>query len=321
MNAKALKVSIAIGSLGLFIIANNCQVLPIENIGEPKLLAHRGLAQTFDISQVQWDTNTAAAIFQPEHMYIENSIPSMEIAFRYGASIVEFDIRVTKDKELAVFHDYLVDYRTERKGKVSEFTLSELQEMDIGYGYTADHGATYPLRGLGRGLLPSFEEVLIKFKDKQFLVHIRDDGAEIGQILLSKLQRLNADQRENITVYGNDDSIELLRSEYPKIKALSAKMIKKSIIAYELIGWTGILPKSIRNMELHIPLEFARYLWGWPHIFVDRMEKANSRMVLTLKKGQWSGGFDTVEDIGLIPKNYDGFIWTERIDTIGPVFR
>ncbi|ROR28739.1 hypothetical protein EDD66_104328 [Mobilisporobacter senegalensis] len=39
-----------------------------------KLLAHRGLAQTFDISNVKWDTNTAKIIYEPEHEYLENTI-------------------------------------------------------------------------------------------------------------------------------------------------------------------------------------------------------------------------------------------------------
>lgn len=47
----------------------------------PRLLAHRGLAQTFDITKVKWDTNTAAMIDPIEHPFIENTIPSMRAAF------------------------------------------------------------------------------------------------------------------------------------------------------------------------------------------------------------------------------------------------
>jgi glycerophosphoryl diester phosphodiesterase len=52
--------------------------------------------------------------------------------------IVEFDIRVTKDKQLAVFHDHLLEYRTEKAGQVSDYTMQELRQLDVGYGYTFD---------------------------------------------------------------------------------------------------------------------------------------------------------------------------------------
>ena len=179
------------------IIINNCQLTPAADMGAPELLAHRGLAQTFDISKVTWDTNTAGIIYPPEHSFIENSIPSMEAAFNYGADIVEFDIRVTKDKKLVVFHDYLLDSRTDGKGPVSEYTLEELKQLDIGFGYTADGGKTFPLRKTGIGLMPSFDEVLQRFPDKKFLIHLRDEGEEIGHILLGKLKTLNLRLKKN----------------------------------------------------------------------------------------------------------------------------
>ena len=82
-----------------------------------KILAHRGLAQTFDISQVAYDTNTAEIIYPPEHPYLENTIPSMKAAFDHGADVVELDIQLTKDHQLAVFHDFTLEYRTNGKVK------------------------------------------------------------------------------------------------------------------------------------------------------------------------------------------------------------
>ena len=46
---------------------------------------------------MSWDANTAAVIFEPDHMFLEDTIPSIEKAFQYGADVVESDIRVSKD--------------------------------------------------------------------------------------------------------------------------------------------------------------------------------------------------------------------------------
>lgn len=75
-----------------------------------KLLAHRGVAQTFDPDLVDWDTNTAAIIYPPEHEYLENTLSSMEAAFAYGADVVEFDVKLSKDNILAVFHDSPLEF-------------------------------------------------------------------------------------------------------------------------------------------------------------------------------------------------------------------
>ena len=302
--------------LTAFIIVNNCNIGIKKNYENPQFLAHRGLAQTFDIEKVKWNTNTAEIIHKPEHPFIENTIPSMKAAFDNEADIVEFDIRMTKDKKLAVFHDYLLEYRTEGTGKISDFTFEELKKLDVGYGYTYDNGKTYPFRGKGIGLMPSIEEVFGTFPGKEFLVHIRDDGDEIGFILLKYLKEMNEENIKLISIYGNDEAIKIIKIKFPEMKALSMGIIKKACIDYELIGWTGYVPKSMRNIQIHMPVEYAKYLWGWPNKFLKRIEKVNTRFILTQKKGQWSGGFDGLEDIKKIPKGYFGYIWTERIDVV-----
>ena len=320
MNLKTIKktaiLKLILIILFAFVIINNYLNFNQQSNQKVKLLAHRGLAQTFDIETVEWNTNTAAIIHKPEHPFIENTIPSIKISFEYGADIVEFDIRVSKDKKLVVFHDEYVDYRTGRKGRVSDYTLSELKQMDVGYGYTYDNGKTFPFRGKCVGMMPTFDEVISKFPDKEFLIHIKDDGDAVGELFLKKLDGMKRESVSLLSIYGNDSAITLIRSKYPDMKALSMRLIKKAALDYALIGWTGIIPGSMKNMEIHMPIEYARFFWGWPEKLVKRMDSVNTRFVIVKKKGKWSGGFDSKEDLSEIPKNYHGYIWTERIDRI-----
>jgi glycerophosphoryl diester phosphodiesterase len=307
--------------LAILIGLTSCSSGPRAQGARPKLLAHRGLAQTFDIGKVKADTNTASIIYPPEHDYIENTLESMKISFDYGADIVEFDLRLTKDDRLAVFHDYCLDYRTNAKGKVSDYTLAELKGLDVGYGYTDDGGKTYPLRGLGQGKLPSVDEVLEAFPDRDFLIHIRDDGEKIGKLLAEEFASLPEGQVDCLSIYGNDEAIKILKAKFPRMKALSVRTIKKAFIEYELVGWLGVVPASMRNAELHMPLKYARLLWGWPEAFLARMERVNTRFVLVNGGGEWSEGFDTIEDLEKLPPGYSGYLWTERIDRIGGYYK
>ncbi|WP_057915901.1 glycerophosphodiester phosphodiesterase family protein [Peribacillus muralis] len=284
-----------------------------------KILAHRGLAQTFDISKVENDTNTAEIIYPPEHPYLENTIPSMKTAFDNGADVVELDIQLTKDHQLAVFHDFTLEYRTNGKGEVKDYTMNELKQLDVGYGYTADNGESYPFRGKGIGMMPSLDEVFAAFPNKEFLIHDKDGDMETTKVLWDTyLSKMSKAQLNKITVYGDGDGkgFDYLRSKHKELKLLTKTMMKNVLLKYELLGWTGYIPKELHNMELHLPLNYAKYLWGWPNKFIDRMESVNTRVVIVEGNGKWSEGFDTKESLEKIPEGYQGYIWTNRVDKV-----
>lgn len=304
-----------------FIYLNNSSFLLRQEGERPLLLAHRGLGQTFPMEGITGETNTAARIYPPEHPYLENTIPSMEAAFQAGADIVELDIHPTSDGQFAVFHDWILDYRTNGRGVTREHTLAELKALDIGYGYTADQGKTYPFRGKGIGLMPSLDEVLDYFPDRSLLIHIKSDDPREGELLAGYLKKLPQDRLTRITVYGGDTPIAVLRQELPTLRVMSKATIKKAFLPYLAWGWTGYTPAAMKNAFFYLPQKYARFLWGWPHRFIKRIKNANSIFVLVAGEGVWSEGFDTAEDLKELPPNYTGGIWTNRIDRIGPLIR
>jgi len=66
--------------------------------------------------------------------YPENTLEAFKAAMALGVDQLETDVRVTKDGELVLIHDATVDRTTDRSGKVCDFTLAELKEMDAGNG-------------------------------------------------------------------------------------------------------------------------------------------------------------------------------------------
>jgi glycerophosphoryl diester phosphodiesterase len=303
----------------IFVWLMNSSLLVRSEGSRPELLAHRGLGQTFDLEGVEWNTNTAAIIHEPRHPYLENTLEGIGAAIESGADVVEFDVRMTKDGQLAVFHDYLLDYRTDGKGDVSAYTMEELRKLDVGYGYTADGGLTYPFRGRGIGQMVSVDQVLTAFPDMAWLIHIKDGGVEAAKVLETHLLRLDGDWQARIAIYGDEMAVMYFREKYPRVKTLTKKLMIKAFLSYELIGWTGYIPKSFRNLEIHMPLNYARLFWGWPFRFLRRVQKANSRFVLVNGSGGFSSGFDDPEALERIPEDYSGCIWTDRIDVVAPI--
>ena len=62
----------------------------------------------------------------------ENTLPSFLKAAQEGLEWVEFDIQLTSDMKLIVFHDDTLARTTNGEGLVFKKTLSELQQLDAG---------------------------------------------------------------------------------------------------------------------------------------------------------------------------------------------
>jgi glycerophosphoryl diester phosphodiesterase len=315
------RVLIVFAVLAAFMYVNNTSLFTKTAGEEPLLLAHRGMAQAFPMEGIKSDTCTAGRIFEPEHPYLENTIPSMEAAFEAGADVVEFDVQPTKDGKFAIFHDWTLECRTDGKGVTREHTMEELKQLDIGYGYTADDGKTYPFRGKGVGLMPSLDEVLSHFPEGSFLIHIKSDDPEEGNQLADHLSQLPKERLSELTVYGGDRPIAALKEKLPEIRVMSIATMKSCMLPYIAAGWTGHVPSACRNTQIHIPETYAKWMWGWPDKFIKRMEEAGTRVILVAGDGGWSEGFDTPEDLKRLPSDYSGGIWTNRIDEAAPILQ
>lgn len=112
-----------------------------------------------------------------------------------------------------------------------------------------------------------------------------------------------------------------LKAELPDLRVMSKATLKKGLVSYVVVGWTGYVPEGCRNAQIHVPEKYAPLLWGWPDRFLNRMERAGSRVILVAGDGDFSKGFDEVADLQRLPAGYTGGIWTNRVDRIGPLVK
>jgi glycerophosphoryl diester phosphodiesterase len=310
------------GALAAFVYINNTSLLSPSPGGKPTLLAHRGLHQTFPADGLKADTCTAARIHPPEHGFLENTIASMQAAFDAGADVVELDVHPTTDGHFAVFHDWMLDCRTNGEGVTRERTLAELNALDIGHGYTADRGKAYPFRGKGAGLMPSLDEVLVAFPDRRLLIDIKSNDAADGEKLANRLLRLPPRQLSRTMVYGGDRPVDAVRARHPHLKTMSRASLRRCLMNYIGIGWTGYVPAACRGSLLLVPINVAPWLWGWPNRFLVRMASAGTEVFAAgPSDGGFSRGIDDAATFSRLPRGYADGIWTNRIDRIAPLTR
>ena len=245
----------------------------------------------------------------------------MEAAFEYGADIVELDVQRAADGRFAVFHDAVLEFRTDARGAVRAHSLEMLKTLDVGFGYTADGGKTFPFRGKGVGLMPSLDEVLARFPDRQFLIDIKSGDPDDGTALAAFLAQLPKDRLDRLSAYGGDKPIQALAGSLPSLRVMSKATLVRASLTYFALGWSGYIPSACRGTELRIPSRFAPLFWGWPHRLVERMAAVDTRVVLVAGDGRWSEGFDSPASLQAIPAGFAGVIWTNRIDRIGAALR
>ncbi|MBS4219138.1 glycerophosphodiester phosphodiesterase [Bacillus sp. FJAT-49711] len=87
------------------------------------------------IERLQSESNIIVAAHRGfSSNYPENTLLAFQKAVDIGVDMIEFDLRLSKDNEVVIIHDQTVDRTTNGSGKVQDFTLRELKELDAGDG-------------------------------------------------------------------------------------------------------------------------------------------------------------------------------------------
>lgn len=286
-----------------------------------RIIAHRGQHQLFDTSDVENDTCTASLMLPPTHAFLENTIAGMKAAFDAGADVVELDVHLTPDKQFAVFHDWTLDCRTEGKGVTEQTPMSVLKTLDIGYGYTADGGKTFPFRGQGKGLMPTLPEVFDALPDGRFLINFKSRRAEEGEALAALLNSQPSARAATFGVYGGNEPTEKAVGSVAGLPGYSNRTAKSCLLTYLALGWSGHVPEACRKTLVPVPINYAFLLWGWPERFYDRMRAAGSDVVLIgpFEAGDaGSSGIDDRETWAMVPSGFPGLVWTNVIEKTRP---
>jgi glycerophosphoryl diester phosphodiesterase len=66
----------------------------------------------------------------------ENTLAAFKIALELGADGFELDTQLTSDGQVVVYHDIRVDRSTNGHGRLSQFSLAELRELDAGSSFS-----------------------------------------------------------------------------------------------------------------------------------------------------------------------------------------
>ncbi|MDI6097520.1 glycerophosphodiester phosphodiesterase family protein [Actinoplanes sp. NEAU-A12] len=112
----------------------------------------------------------------------ENTLPAFAAALRAGATLVEFDVRVTRDGVPVVIHDRTVNRTTNGSGRVWDLTADEIATLDAGSWFGAGFtGLRVPTLSETLDLLAAGPaELLVEIKPPATLDEVKSIVAQLA---------------------------------------------------------------------------------------------------------------------------------------------
>ena len=201
----------------------------------PLVIAHRGGA-------AQWPENTLYAF--------RNAVES-------GADALEFDVHATSDGKLVVIHDATVDRTTDGSGRVDGMTWEALQDLDAGYHWTQDGGASFPYRGMGLKV-PSLAQVLSTLPDARMIIELKAVSDAARERFSNAIGSSPNPERKVIASFQGE-SVKYIRDNNPGIATSSTAgevllfwVLNTARLGFAFVpeGETMQVPPSFRDLTM-----------------------------------------------------------------------
>lgn len=189
----------------------------------------------------------------------ENTRIAFEKAIELNANGIELDLQKTKDGKIVIFHDDIIDYKSNGKGKVIDYTYQELLKLDFGSWFDAKYK---------NQKIMLFEDFARDFlsKDLTFAIELKVLGIE--QKVLEIINKYKTHNNIYITSYLYEalENVKKIDSNIKLSWLIEGKINKKNIEKILKINGVQICPKA--SLVSKKDIEFANNnnvgvrLWG-----------------------------------------------------------
>jgi glycerophosphoryl diester phosphodiesterase len=171
-----------------------------------------------------------------DELWPGDTLYAFEHAAGLGVDVLEMDAHITKDGVLVIIHDETVDRTTNGHGLVEDMTAEEIRQLDAGYWWTRDGGATYPYRGQGI-TIPTLEEIFQALPGYPVNIEIKKTEGSMAQPLCDLINRYGMQYKAMIASFHND-RMEEFRQVCPGVATSGdkAEVTEFVILNYAFLG-------------------------------------------------------------------------------------
>lgn len=199
---------------------------PLLSLDRPVVIAHRGGSR-----------------LRPE-----NTMAAFEHAVSLGVDAIECDVHLSRDNEVVVIHDDLLDRTTDARGPVSALTARELAHVDAAASFTDLEGRT-AFRGTGLGV-PRLADVLDRFPDLPVVVEIKGEQTEAARRVVDVIRQTASLHRVIIGGFS-ERVLNAVRAEEPAIATSASSREARSALRR---SWCWLAPRRTGCRLFQLPL-------------------------------------------------------------------
>lgn len=181
--------------------------------------------------------------------YPENSLDGAIEAYNKGATHIEIDVKLSKDKQLIVMHDDTLDRTTDGKGSVYNMTLEEIRQYKIIKninGLTLKESAE----------IPTLDDFFSYFKGKDciLVVEIKTEQTDFCEYFKKKMDQYDM-YGQVIVISFSNNQLKAMKEQLPEVPTATLNSVYQNTFGDDL----ALLSKLNTVVNGGYPLDYGYF--------------------------------------------------------------
>ena len=172
------------------------------------------------------------------HCCPRNTLECLQTSLRLGATMLEIDLRTSKDGRLVAFHDGDVAQQTKGRGAVRSLTLRQLQKLSVSFDSSAaereGHIASLDRRTFR---IASFSQIRRALPSVPLLLDIKEDGVVMKSALASLVRSFDAHDFARIFIKTRSQALADYLRRLPQPPQVALTLCERvAVVAFPGVG-------------------------------------------------------------------------------------
>lgn len=163
-------------------------------------------------------------------------------------------------------------------------------------------------------------EAIYALSKPQLLWRVK--GVEQAATLIAALPAPgNTDDKQGLI--GDGAAVAAFKKARPNAWAFEIPAARACASDYTTSGLWGSIPESCKQGTMLLTMDQVGYtLWGWPNRFLARTDAAGLKVIIAESvEGDTITGLTDVNSYGDIANSFNGYIWIQDIEELGPALK
>lgn len=171
----------------------------------------------------------------------ENTISAFELAIDQGADVIEFDVQLSSDKSVVVFHDHFLERTTDGAGYVKDQNLDYLKSLNAGKAY----GSAY-----SDEKIPTLDEVFQQVgTDSFYNIELKNSLTPFDDLPSLVLRQIKSHNLIDKVLISSFNPFALIKLGNQNPKALKGLLLYHSLVV-ELSSRLAIIPFKYQTVHI-----------------------------------------------------------------------